>query len=138
LYTITVDGKCYWPHAVNYLLFGLIWRLCSSHPTTWGPPHFRDPIAGDPAGVSSIDLSKMLDTISTYLVTQTDDSREVKDCKISWATSGFLGWPHHSVSPPSCLPGCDPCSCSPSKDPLRLTWTWKFMRGDFNRRRMFK
>jgi hypothetical protein len=100
--TVQVGTECYYAGSANYVIFGVMFRLCNSHFSSTG----KASSAGD------FTESEMLKWINRYKGTGfLGIGTPSGNFKISseWSSAGFHGWP--SASPPkgdrnNCKPTC--------------------------------
>ena len=95
--TVAVDGKCYRHEEANYIMWGLITRLCDKS-LTW----------------SNIKVRAYL--LAYYI--KNPEKRAFAfpgeaDNKIAWSEAGYNGWPKTSASPPATRPECAPSRFAP-------------------------
>lgn len=104
--TVTVDNKCHYVGSVNYLIYGVMFRLCRSLPKI-------------------ITLGSLIMTASIRAYKYEQGATNA-DASVAWALTGFNGWPNaKGVSTPPAEPDVRG-TCQPCKDRyLRpLHWHW--------------
>ncbi|MET8138578.1 OmpA family protein [Streptomyces sp. NPDC005251] len=117
--TVTVDKACSYAGSVNYVIYGVMNRLCADHLTAYPPMGPRFGFSPDPWGfdwtpqMSAADFSEasMLARIDKYK----SESKNVGPSK-AWATAGYRGWPA-APSPPGDRPECSPTCPTPYNGP---------------------
>ena len=104
--TVTVDNKCHYVGSVNYLIYGVMFRLCRSLPQ-----------------MITLGSWIMTKSIREYKASQGATNTQAS---VDWALTGFNGWPNtKGVSTPPAEPDARG-TCQPCKDRyLRpLHWHW--------------
>lgn len=112
--TVTIEGKCYYMGSVNYLIYGVMWRLCGSRT--------------EMTAAGSLSLEAM---VRAYKFTQEGATNTEES--VAWAKAGYQGWPSKGVpTPPPDAPAqaCSPCS-SQYLDRLHWHWTGLQPRGTY-------
>ncbi len=100
--TVEVDGNCYYAGSVNYMIFGVMWRLCGNLQVTgnaliWA---YKGNIPG------------LRPAAGNYVPSQ------------GWFDAGYLGWPGGGVLAPAAdRPDCSPtCPVPYAGAPFTLYW----------------
>jgi hypothetical protein len=106
--SVQVGDQCYYAGSVNYIVFGLMCRMC----------HMFFAEMGDPIGWSNdssdYTAGMMLNYIDLYKrvwpwIVGDVPSKNIQSAK-DWAQSGYFGWPGWGID----TPGGDRPSCSPT------------------------
>jgi len=100
--SVQIHDNCHYAGSVNYVVFGVMCKLCNSHFTA----------IGSVAHASEFTESAMLDLVNKYKGTgltglQTPSSNFVESK--NWATAGYHGWPaagDPSADRSNCAPVC--------------------------------
>ena len=85
--TVEADGQCYYAGSVNYILLGVMARLCGKY--------------NQAEIIFAVAFKKLLD----------GSSAELRETETDWAFQGYHGWPNSGrpIVPgnrPRCLPQC--------------------------------
>lgn len=105
--SVQVDG-CHYGGSVNYVIFGLMMRLCHDD--------YRDSVGPARLRASYYSEGSMTTIISTYKALRRAGN---SDASVRWAKVGYNGWPSGSA-PRAELPNCAPCP----NQVRRLTVRW--------------
>ena len=98
--SVQVGTDCHYAGSANYVIFGVMCKLCHTHFTMIGSPD-----------ASKFTESEMLEWINKYKGTGFTGLATPRDNFVpsqNWATAGFRGWPSASA------PAGDRSNCSPS------------------------
>ena len=100
---------CHYSGSVNYVIFGLMMRLChDDYRDSSGPAHIR---------AWQFEESSMTTIVAAYKTLRRAPN---KAASIRWAKAGYHGWPGGSSTPDAELRNCAPCPA----DVRRLTVRW--------------
>jgi hypothetical protein len=100
--SVQVGSGCHYAGSVNYVIYGVMFRLCRDHLP------FDKPFFSESAMTSNITLWKTLRKAPNLTAS------------LDWAKAGFNGWPGGSTPRPE-LPNCEKC---PKPVTSRLTVRW--------------
>ncbi len=110
--TVQVRGRCYYAGSVNYVIFGVMCKLCKDY---WG---------WNPRGLLYTE-SAMLALIAAYkgpIPGKRKASGNYVPSK-QWASAGYNGWPGKGGEPPADRPACAPkCSQKYEGERFRVNW----------------
>lgn len=111
--SVTVDGTCHFAGSANYVIFGVMCRLCSDHyramlkKSSWYEVFDRDTYID---GVMSFNKSGMLGLIDLYkkYIPLLKGDRAASNLKAAkrWSIAGFDGWPLGVKTPPADRANC--------------------------------
>jgi hypothetical protein len=100
--SVQVGSGCHYAGSVNYVIYGVMMRLCRDHMT------FDRPFFTEQSMTEYITLWKSLRSAPNLAAS------------LDWAKAGYNGWPR-GLNPASELPDCDKC---PKRVTTRLTVRW--------------
>lgn len=96
--SVQLDTGCHYAGSVNYVIFGLMMRLChDDYRDSSGPSRLKAPLYEE---------SSMTKIISAY---KTLRGAGNSDASVRWAKAGYNGYPHGSSAPRAELPKCAAC-----------------------------
>jgi len=100
--TVQVEGGCHYAGSVNYVVYGVMFRLCHEH--------FENPIA------------EFTEDVMTKYITRWKKLHGAPNLQASlnWAKAGYNNWPARRTPPPE-LPNCAECSQEYTR---RMTVRW--------------
>jgi hypothetical protein len=113
--SVQVGGECYYHGSPNYVIYGVMCRLCHDHYAA----------IGDASGVDRFTLATMLRWIDRYKGTgftglATPSGNFIPSTQ--WAIAGYNGWPA-AGTPPGDRNACAPTCPTPLHEPpFRVHW----------------
>jgi hypothetical protein len=105
--TVSLDNKCYYPGSINYVIYGVMFKLCNSF--------FLSLNSEFSAYASDYTAGEMLEWIDLYKgkgITGFATPSGNYGPSLSWAYAGYNGWPS-AGSPAADRPKCSPTCPQP-------------------------
>jgi len=110
--TVQVGTECYYAGSANYVVFGLMCRLCNDHFRKKGKTFFMGMDLGESDMEILINLYKAGGLAGGNVATAID-----------WAKAGFHLWPAGGTAPAGDKPNCVPvCPTKYQGKPFRIVW----------------
>jgi hypothetical protein len=125
--SVTVDGFCHFAGSANYVIFGVMCKLCFHfYERLLKNASFFSPTMGYLMGKAQFTKDGMLGLIDLYkkyvpLITGSAPAANIKAAK-HWSIAGYQLWPAHAKTPAPDRANCDLTCPVATKDRFNISW----------------
>jgi hypothetical protein len=127
--SVTVDGSCHFAGSANYVIFGVMCKLCLTYyksmlnSASWYEVFDKDKYRN---GILQFDKPGMLSLIDLYKkyipLLKGDSPAGNIDAAKRWSIAGFDGWPNGVATPPADRSNCTLTCPHSASGPFSVSW----------------